>query len=107
MTTLSNGTHDRKEPKHLNQHPQNDIFYRFCYRHFSIFLEPSEEVLDAVEDMYERVMVRNNVLRRLWRFNIINAGKGRFMTIITESGTPAPEKMTTASKNTWIYDMRC
>ena len=84
---------------------------RFRRRHLSIFLGPSEEVLNGLEDMYEPVMVRKNVLRRPWKFGIIIAGKGRFRTIITESRTPAPAKITFVGENTWIYDvlyeMRC
>ena len=59
--------------------------------------------------MYERVMVRNNVLRCLWKFGIINTGKGKFRTIITESRTPATTKITFAAETEYIdilYDMR-
>ena len=87
------------------------ISSRFCRRHLSIFLGPSEEVLDGLEDMYEPITVRKNVLRRLWKFGIKNASNGRFRTIITESITPAPAKITFVVENTWIYDvlyeMRC
>ena len=56
-------------------------------------------------DMYERVMVRNNVLCRLWRFGIMNTGKGRFKATITESRTPAPAKIRFAGENTVLYEM--
>jgi hypothetical protein len=60
----------------------------------------SEEVLNALEDIYERILARNNVLCRLCGFNIRTVLVKGSSTKPTERRTPAPAKMTFVGENT-------
>ena len=58
-------SHDPKYSEHLDHYFHDDILHRLRRRHLGVFLETSEEILDAFEDVDQRIVAGNNVLCRL------------------------------------------
>ena len=56
---------DREDVQHLDHYLYYDVRHRVCRRHGGISLEAFEEVLDAFEEIDERILTRFNVLSRL------------------------------------------
>ena len=62
--------HNSKNSQYLYHDLYDDVIHRVCRGHLSIFLEPFEEVLNALEDIYERILARADILCRLCNFDI-------------------------------------
>jgi hypothetical protein len=55
--------HHRKNSKDLSHNLHDNILHRLCCRDFGISLEPSEEILNALEDFHKQPLVRNDVYK--------------------------------------------
>ena len=63
-----------KYPKHLHHYLPHDFLHRLRHLHLDMYLEPSEEARDALEDFNERILALNNVLCCLCAFGFKKVG---------------------------------
>ena len=92
--------HNQKDSKYLNHYLHHDVLHSICRRHLGIFFEPSEEILNSIEDINERILARSNILYRLCWFSIRKFQVWGDPKQSTERRTPAPAKITFAGENT-------
>ena len=69
--------HDSKHSKYFDHHLDDDVLDCLQLRRLGILLEPSEEILNALEGCKDRILARNDVLSRLCGFGIRKSQHGK------------------------------
>ena len=86
----------RRQSEHTQQfyHYFNyHLCHRGCGLDLSINYEPTEEVLDAFEDVYEGIVARPHILGRLAVADFITMQRERARITRTERRTPIPARI--------------